>query len=93
MKIQQEDNGQRGRYFVQEDGADIAEMVYSWNSQQQMIIHHTNVDTEYEGQGIARSLVNMAVEQARDQHFKIHPLCPYAKAVLTRSNEYEDILA
>ncbi|MBQ9340515.1 MAG: N-acetyltransferase [Paludibacteraceae bacterium] len=46
----------------------------------------------YEGQGIARQLVMAAVDFARENNRTILPVCSYAKAVLTRTDEYNDIL-
>ena len=59
---------------------------------EQMVINHTQVFDGYEGQGIARQLVIAAVDFARENNRKILPLCSYAQAVLTRTEEYDDIL-
>lgn len=57
-----------------------------------MIIDHTEVTPEYEGQGIATKLVLTGVEYARENNFKILPLCPFAKDFLNKTDEYKDIL-
>ena len=59
---------------------------------EQMVINHTQVFDGYEGQGIARQLVMAAVDFARENNRTILPVCSYAKAVLTRTDEYNDIL-
>lgn len=59
---------------------------------EQMVINHTQVFDGYEGQGIARQLVMAAVDFARKNNRTILPVCSYAKAVLTRTDEYNDIL-
>lgn len=59
---------------------------------EQMVINHTQVFDGYEGQGIARQMVMAAVDFARKEGRKIMPVCSYAKAVMTRTDEYEDIL-
>ena len=59
---------------------------------EQMVINHTQVFDGYEGQGIARQLVMAAVDFACKEGRKIMPVCSYAKAVLTRTDEYNDIL-
>lgn len=59
---------------------------------EQMVINHTQVFDGYEGQGIARQMVMAAVDFARKEGRKIIPVCSYAKAVLTRTDEYVDIL-
>lgn len=59
---------------------------------EQMVINHTQVFDGYEGQGIARQMVMAAVDFARENNRMIVPVCSYAKAVLTRTDEYNDIL-
>jgi len=59
---------------------------------EQMVINHTQVFDGYEGQGIARQMVMAAVDFARKNGRQIIPVCSYAKAVLTRTEEYRDIL-
>lgn len=59
---------------------------------EQMVINHTQVFDGYEGQGIARQLVMAAVDFARKNNRTIVPVCSYAKAVLTRTDEYHDVL-
>ena len=59
---------------------------------EQMVIDHTQVFDGFEGQGIARQLVMAAVDFARENNHTIVPVCSYAKAVLTRTDEYQDIL-
>lgn len=59
---------------------------------EQMVINHTQVFDGYEGQGIARQLVMAAVDFARKNNRTILPVCSYAKAVLTRTDEYQDVL-
>ena len=59
---------------------------------EQMVINHTQVFDGYEGQGIARQMVMAAVDFARKNGRKIIPVCSYAKAVLTRTDEYHDVL-
>ena len=57
---------------------------------EQMVIDHTQVFDGFEGQGIARQLVMAAVDFARENGRQIIPVCSYAKAVQTRSEEYQN---
>ncbi len=92
MNIQQEDNGKKGRFFINENGIDKAQMVYTWSGAALMIIEHTEVDESLKGQGVGNKLVAAAVDWARQADFKILPLCPFAKAVFERKTEYADVL-
>ena len=57
-----------------------------------MVIDHTQTFAGFEGQGIARQMVIAAVDFARRNNRKIMPVCSYAVAVLTRTDEYKDIV-
>jgi len=71
----------------------VGEMTYSRPTPERMIIDHTRVFEGFEGKGIARQMVLAAVDFARANNRKIIPVCSYAQAVLTRTDEYKDILA
>ena len=56
------------------------------------IIAHTVVQPTYNGQGIARRLVEKVIEEARAAHVKIVPLCPYARKMMGNKAEYKDVM-
>lgn len=93
MDIQHEDNGKTGKFFISENGHDIAAMIYSWSGAKLITIEHTEVSEQLKGQGIGNKLVAAAVDWARNNAIKIIPVCPFAKKVLTRTLEYADVLA
>ena len=41
MEIQQEDNGKKGVFFIEENGEVVAEMTYVWSGEDKIIIDHT----------------------------------------------------
>ena len=71
----------------------VGEMTYQRPTLQRMIIDHTRVFEGFEGRGIARQMVLAAVDFARANNRHIIPVCSYAQAFLTRTDEYKDILA
>ena len=71
----------------------VGEMTYQRPTLQRMIIDHTRVFDGFEGRGIARQLVLAAVDFARANNRQIVPVCSYARALLTRTDEFKDILA
>lgn len=71
----------------------VGELTYQRTTPERMIIDHTRVFEGFEGQGIARQLVMTAVDFARQNARTIIPVCSYARNVLTRINDYKDILA
>ena len=71
----------------------VGEMTYVRPTPERMIIDHTRVFEGFEGKGIARQMVLAAVNFARANNHRIIPVCSYAQKVLTRTDEYQDILA
>ncbi len=93
MQIQQKQVGHKGKFYVEIDGKELAEMVYSTPSPDKMIIEHTEVDDELRGKNVGFQLVNHAVEYARTNNVKIIPLCTFAKSVFDRKPELRDVLS
>ena len=93
MLIQNKRVGNKGMFFVENDGNILAEMVYSMSSPEKMIIEHTEVNEELKGQNVGFQLVKTAVEFVRANGIKIIPLCPFANSVFKRKPEFADVLA
>ena len=70
----------------------VGEMTYQRPTPQRIIIDHTRVFEGFEGRGIARQMVLAAVNFARANNRHIIPVSSYAQALLTRTDEYKDIL-
>lgn len=92
MNIKHEDTGHKGRFYLEIDGNIKALMTYSHAGHDKIIIDHTEVDESLKGQGIGYSLVQAAVNYARDKQIKILPLCPFAAAVFKKKSDYSDVL-
>ncbi len=56
------------------------------------IIDHTEVDEEFNGEGIGKAMVMEAVIYARENKLKILPLCPFAKSVFKKDPDIADVL-
>ncbi|MBI3717797.1 MAG: N-acetyltransferase [Sphingobacteriales bacterium] len=79
-------------FYVGQDGAILAEMVYTMPSDNKMIIKHTEVDDSLSGKGVGKQLLKTVVEYAGTNHIKIIPLCPFAKATFDKTKEWQDVL-
>ena len=90
--IRREDGPTRGRYVIDLAPGAEAEMTYRKEGDGPMVITHTGVPPEYEGRGIAARLVNKAIADARDEGFKIPPVCSYVVAQFKRHPEWADLL-
>lgn len=91
--VQREDGPTRGRYVIHLEPGYDAEMTFRKEADGTIIIDHTGVPPEYEGRGIAARLVNRAIADAREQGFKITPLCSYVVAQFRRHPEWADLRA
>jgi predicted GNAT family acetyltransferase len=92
MEILQEDNGSKGRFYIKEEGEELAEMTYVWSGEDKFIIDHTYVNERLKGQNVGLKLVSAAVHMARERGLKIIPLCPFAKATMEKRPEMHDVL-
>jgi predicted GNAT family acetyltransferase len=93
MLILNKQVGNKGMFYVGQDGAIEAELVYHFTSEGKMVIEHTEVDDSLAGKGVARQLVETAVDYARTHNIKIIPICPYAKSLFDKLPEWKDVLA
>lgn len=73
-------------------GKTIGLIDYQMSPPKVVTIFHTEVANIYEGQGIAGEMTKKLLDFARDNEFRVRPLCPYAKAYVERHEEYQDIL-
>ena len=73
-----------------EAGQIVGEIDYERNDTSWTIIH-TGVRRAYRGGEIARTLVRLAVEAAREAGVSLDSTCPYAVKVLEHTLDYHDI--
>lgn len=92
MNIEFENIDKRGSFFIEENGERLAELAFRWVENGNMAIDHTDVNEKLAGKGIGKQLVRRAVEMAREEKFKIKPYCPFAKAVIEKTKEFQDVL-
>ena len=91
MEIQRDEHGPKGAFFIDEDGEWIAELTYVLGNGI-MTIDHTEIDEKLRGEGIGQDMVKAAVEYARANGLKIRAVCPYAKKVIERTPEFQDVV-
>ena len=93
LTIKHTETERNGIFEALLDDVQVGELTYQRPTPERMIIDHTRVFEDFEGQGIARQLVMASVAFARQNNRTIIPVCSYARNVLTRTNDYKDILA
>ena len=93
MEIKHIESGKGGEFVVEENGNRSAEMAYTNAGEKLIIIDHTYVESNLRGSGIAKKLVAEGINFARENNLKVTPLCPFAKAIIERTPEFQDVLA
>ena len=94
LTVRREQKAHRGAFYIDGESGRRAELTFSAAPDGQLVIlEHTEVDESLRRQGIARKLVEAAVVWAREQHIKLVPVCPFAKAVFDREPAFGDVLA
>jgi hypothetical protein len=90
--ISHEEHGNRGIFFIESDGARIAELTYQKLGESRIVIDHTEVQVSLRGQGIARRLLDAAVAWARQTDTKVSATCSYAKDQFVRDPSIGDVI-
>ncbi len=84
--------GTKSFYVGDSEEKPLAEMTFVPSGDNIVIIDHTYVSDELNGQGVGKLLLKELVDWARKEDKKIMPLCPYAKAQMEKNKEYHDII-
>jgi len=92
MEVKHEKRSGKGIFYIEENGERIANLLYIFKNDTTFSIEHTLVNHGYEGKGLAKALLNAAIAFARENAYKIIPVCPYAKKVMEGVETYADVL-
>lgn len=79
-----------GRFEIEQDGA-VAYLEYALAGKVLELIH-TEVPTEMQGTGAGSSLVQSALQWAREHQVKVDVICPFATEYINRHPEYSDLV-
>ena len=74
------------------DGVEAGEITWKNDGDSLWIVEHTRVNEAFQGKGYAGQLVEAVVKRARREGKKLELVCPYAKKVIDRTPEYQDVL-
>jgi predicted GNAT family acetyltransferase len=91
VTISHEEHGKRGMFFIESDGARVAELTYQKTGESRIVIDHTEVQVNLRGRGVARSLLDAAVAWARQNNTKISATCPYVIGQFARDRSLDDV--
>jgi uncharacterized protein len=83
-------NKERSRFEIALDG-EYAFVDYRWRKKE-LAIMHTEVPKNYEGKGIAATMVKHVLEYAKREGLKILVYCPYTAMYIQRHPEYKELV-
>ena len=92
MEIKREEDGKRGAFYIEQDGERVAEMTYVRAGESRILVDHTEVSDSLRGTGAGKKLVVAGVEYVREMGLKLVPVCPFAKAMIDKNPELQDVL-
>lgn len=80
------------RFLIRNEKGDvIAYLSYSYENDQVLIANSTFVDPVLRGQGIARKLLDKFAAFARENGYKVRPLCSYVVDKFNQEDTYDDL--
>ena len=94
MKVSFENhkNGNGGFITLKNETEEMGRLTYTIQPENNMlIISYVMVFPKFEGQGLGKKLVENGIEFARENHWKIIPHCSYARSVMLRMKDIEDV--
>ncbi|KQR95584.1 acetyltransferase [Chryseobacterium sp. Leaf180] len=92
MLFENKKTGNGGVITLKKETAEVGRLTYTvFPEENKLIISFVLVHREFEGRGMGKYLVEEAIKYARDNNWKVYPHCSYARAVMSRMNDVEDI--
>lgn len=92
MHVEQVNHDNKGFFKAIEEDKEAGRMTYSWAGDTRIIIDHTEVNPDFKGKSVGKTMLMEAVSYAREKNIKILPLCPFAKSVFDKTEEIRDVL-
>jgi predicted GNAT family acetyltransferase len=91
-EVQLRINDKNGAFYIEINGKQEAMMTFVFAGEDKIIIDHTEVNPGNEGKSFGKKMLEKAVALAREKNLKIIPLCPFAKSMINKTPEFQDVL-
>ena len=85
------DNPEHHRYEIRVDD-ELAGFVQYRRREGLIALIHTEIDTRFEGQGLASQLTAAVLDEARAAGVRVLPFCPFVNGYISRHPEYADLV-
>lgn len=80
------------RYEITSDGA-LAGFARYRKRGDEVALLHTEIDSAYAGQGLAKILIRETLDDVREQGLNVAPYCPFVKGFIQKNPEYLDLVS
>ncbi|HPW87719.1 MAG TPA: GNAT family N-acetyltransferase [Kaistella chaponensis] len=86
-------SGNGGVLLLNKDEEEVGRLTYTiFPEENKLIISFVLVHAQFEGRGMGKYLVEEAIKFARENNWNVYPHCSYARSVMNRMKDVEDIL-
>ena len=93
MTFNNNKSGNGGVISLNNEISEIGRLTYTiFPEDKKLIISFVLVHPEFEGRGMGKFLVEEAIKFARENQWNIYPHCSYARSVMRRMDDVQDIL-
>lgn len=83
---------ERHRYEISLDGALAGYTLFTVDGDV-ATMPHTEIYPGFEGQGLATTLIQAALDDARARGLTVVPRCPFVRAFIEQHPDYQDLVA
>lgn len=93
MEFNNNKKGNGGVLTLDKENEEVGRLTYTiFPEENKLIISFVLVHPKFEGKGLGKYLVEECVKFARQNGWKVYPHCSYARSVMLRIPEMQDIL-
>ncbi|TXK76158.1 GNAT family N-acetyltransferase [Mesonia sp. K4-1] len=93
QSIKHKENQTNGMFYLEDNNGILSELTYIKKDNNILVIDHTETKKGEEGKGLASKLLDHTVNYAKENNFKIDPLCPFAEVKFDENEEYQKLKA
>lgn len=92
MRFENKRSGNGGVITLNNELKEIGRLTYTiFPEEKKLIISFVLVHPEFEGRGMGKYLVEEGIKFARENKWKVYPHCSYARSVMMRMNDVDDV--
>lgn len=92
MDLKVVDVPERSRYEASADGKVVGFSAYHLIDKGVYALPHVEVDSAFEGRGVASLLMRESLDHIRESGLKVVPICPFARAYIEKNPSYSDLV-